>query len=184
MIPAFNRQWSPVNLLNKIQLVARTHSRKLQWFGGLLMFYTIAGFFLVPWMLEKKLVETMSERLQSNAGLESVYFNPFTFYLEIRQLQVTGPEGSPLLSVQDFHLDFQAVYLFLLRIQFRELSISGLQFHFPEMKTVQTHCQTLHNAGRKLLHLHLILSLQKQQIPEVFFRCVWKPQVWQIWTCI
>jgi len=99
MIPAFNRQWSPVNLLNKIQLVARTHSRKLQWFGGLLMFYTIAGFFLVPWMLEKKLVETMSERLQSNAGLESVYFNPFTFYLEIRQLQVTGPEGSPLLSV-------------------------------------------------------------------------------------
>ncbi len=32
--------------------------------------------------------------------------------------------------MQDFHLDFQAVYLFLLRIQFRELSISGLQFHF------------------------------------------------------
>jgi len=56
----------------------QSHRRKLLWATSLFVLYNLAGFLLLPWLVERQLINTLDERLQLSASVESIYFNPYT----------------------------------------------------------------------------------------------------------
>lgn len=88
--------------------------------------YAALGFLLLPWVAQRQLVSLMQTRLGLETSVESVYFNPFSFYVEIEGLEVVDPAMGPLVSLSHSHLNFQPSRLLLLKLQVAELAIDGV----------------------------------------------------------
>jgi hypothetical protein len=87
--------------------------RPLTWLSGLL--------------LESQLEKILNERLSVASEVESIYFNPFTFYFEIGQLTLIDPDQDALLTQGNLQINFQASRLALLKLQFSEIRIADLE---------------------------------------------------------
>jgi len=121
----------------------RRHRRALLWSGGLLVLYSLIGFLIVPWLVERQLVNTLQQRLQLATQVESIYFNPYSFYFEVRSLQVSEDGSGELLSLGDLHLNFEASRVFLLKLQFAEVSVTDLDFYFARQSELENTLFTL-----------------------------------------
>lgn len=98
--------------------------------GAVLTLYTLIGFFLVPWIAERQLEGLLQQRLQLSTQFESIYFNPYTFYFAVEGLSLRIDETEEILSLGDFHLNFQPTRLMLLRFKLSELSVSDMDLYF------------------------------------------------------
>ncbi|MCB1672778.1 MAG: DUF748 domain-containing protein, partial [Pseudomonadales bacterium] len=96
------------------------------WLSGILLLYTLCGFFLVPWLAVSQLQKILEQRLALTTQVESVYFNPFTFHAEVAGLEIDEQDGSPLLHTQLLQANFHPTRLLLLRLQFEHLAIQDL----------------------------------------------------------
>ncbi len=56
--------------------------------------YSLAGFLLLPYLIRTVGARKLGERLHRAATIESVYFNPYSFLLEIRGFKLKEPDGS------------------------------------------------------------------------------------------
>lgn len=68
--------------------------------------YAAAGFFAVPYVLKNILPEKISEA--TNGGrfsVESVFFNPFTFHLKVKNIAFKTPGEGDLFAMKDFALN-------------------------------------------------------------------------------
>lgn len=63
--------------------LAGRHRRKLWIVSVVVVIYTLAGFFLVPWLVEKLAVDTVRERYAAELTIEHVAFNPYVLSLRI-----------------------------------------------------------------------------------------------------
>ena len=85
--------------------------RKYLWTGlvleGLLLFYLIGGFFVLPWWIQGEIVSTAQEtyNLEVNPEFE-VSFNPFTFELRAANGQISDNRES-ILSFHSISADFE-----------------------------------------------------------------------------
>lgn len=111
-------------------LFLKSRRRLLAWLGGLLLSYTLIGFFLLPWLVETQLAKILDERLSLSSQVESVYFNPFSFYFEMEELRVSDPERDTLLHLGELQLNFQPSRLALLKLQFAEIRIGMLDIYY------------------------------------------------------
>jgi len=102
----------------------QTRRRLLSWLGGLLLGYALLGFLLLPWLVESQLEKLLDERLSVTSEVESIYFNPFSFYFQIDQLRLNDPEQGTLFHLGNLQLNFQASRLALLRLQFSEIRVA------------------------------------------------------------
>lgn len=109
--------------------VFRHHRRLLMVLGSLLLLYALVGFFAVPWLAERYLVNTLEERLAINTQVARIQFNPFTFTTNIERLQLTE-NGETLLAVDQVYLNMAPTRLLAGRLGVSELSIVAPQFHF------------------------------------------------------
>lgn len=104
--------------------------RLLSWLGGLLLGYALLGFLLLPWLVESQLEKLLDERLSVTSEVESIYFNPFSFYFQIDQLRLNDPEQGTLFHLGNLQLNFQASRLALLRLQFSEIRVADLDVYY------------------------------------------------------
>ncbi len=107
-------------------ILVKTH-RKTSAAVALVATYAALGFLLVPWVAERQLGSVLESRLGLETSLESLYFNPFSFYLALEELRLTDPQEGELLSLSHSHLNFQPSRLLLLKLQVAELAIDGLK---------------------------------------------------------
>ena len=96
------------------------------WVTGVLLLYAALGFLFVPWLADRQLKTILDERLALAADVESIYFNPFSMYVQVDGLNIANTDGSPLLQLQSLHTNFQPTRLVLLRLHFGELLVSDL----------------------------------------------------------
>lgn len=115
--------------MNSFVEFARNHRRALRWLAGILTTYTLVGFLLVPWLLERQLTGLLQERLQLNTEIESLYLNPFSFYTELTGLGITEADGSALATLGSFSANLQFTRLLLLQVRLNEINVSGLDFY-------------------------------------------------------
>ncbi len=113
----------------------QTRRRLLLWLGGLFVAYTLLGFFLVPWLIQSQLGKILDERLSLNSEIESVYFNPFSFYFEIEGLNLVDPDQGALLRLGRLNLNFQPSRLALLKLQFASINIANLDIYYARNTT-------------------------------------------------
>ena len=56
------------------------------WLLVLLVVYTLAGFFLAPYLIRQQLIETITQDLNREASVGEVRANPFLLSLEVNDL--------------------------------------------------------------------------------------------------
>lgn len=116
--------------MSTLTTLIQSRRRLLTWLGGLLLSYALLGFLLLPWLVESQLKKVLNERLSVTSEVESIYFNPFSFYFEVEQLSLSDPDQDALLQLDNLQLNFQASRLALLKLQFAEIRVAGLDVYY------------------------------------------------------
>ncbi|MFT4886412.1 MAG: hypothetical protein ACJA2D_000705 [Pseudohongiellaceae bacterium] len=111
--------------------------RKLIVFFAVLSLYSLAGFLILPWYLEKKLLSITQDRLAIKSSVESIYFNPFSFYFEVNDVAISELDGTDLLNLSHFHANFQASRLVLLKAQLLEVALDGMELDFDRLSQTE-----------------------------------------------
>lgn len=79
---------------------------------ALLVLYTLAGFFLVPWIAERRLPEIATEQLQRPVTVDDISFNPFSLSSRIEGLRLEEHNGDGLAEIDSLYVNFQFTSLF------------------------------------------------------------------------
>jgi hypothetical protein len=99
--------------------------RKLVWcIFGLLLFYTIAGFFILPPIIRAVAVKELSRDLDRKVVIQKIRINPFVPSLAIRGLLIQDKDGQPLLSWDEVYLNFELSSLFRHAWTFRVIRVT------------------------------------------------------------
>ena len=98
--------------------------RKLAlWFLGLLLFYTIVGFLVLPPIVRRVSVKQLSQQLDREVTIEKIKINPFALSTTIRGLLIKDHDGQPFVSWDEVYVNFQLSSLFTKAVTFAEISV-------------------------------------------------------------
>ena len=92
---------------SKIVDVARKYQKSLGITAGLVVAYTLAGFFLAPWLVKRNAVAAVQEIYGSELRLEKVVVNPYILSLRVDGLAIDDPGGEPFARVAQIYVNFQ-----------------------------------------------------------------------------
>ena len=92
---------------------------------GLLIAYTLAGFFLVPYLVRHYLPRVLDETLHRPAAIGEVRFNPFVYTFEANDFSLTEPDGTPIAGFKRLFVDFELKSLFNWAWTFRTLTVEA-----------------------------------------------------------
>src|SRR5690242_14603188 len=99
--------------------------RKLiAWTTGLLLFYTIFGFLILPFIIKHVAVKQLSQQLDREVTIRQVRINPFVLSGAIRGLLVKDKDGEPFLSLDEAYANFQLSSFFGKPWVFKEIHTS------------------------------------------------------------
>jgi hypothetical protein len=108
----------------------RSRRRKLAfWAAGLLLFYTIAGFFILPPIIRSVAAKKMSAQLGRDVSIQQVKLNPFTLSTSIRGLAIKEKSGEPFVSWDEVYVNFQLASFFGHPWIFKEIRTSQPFIH-------------------------------------------------------
>ena len=77
-----------------------------------IVIYTLAGFFLLPYILESQLKSYVAENLNRTLQIEKIQLNPYIMTLEISDLKLKEADDERILSFDRFFIDFELKSLF------------------------------------------------------------------------
>jgi len=103
--------------------------RKRFWLILLVLVYTLSGFFLAPWLIERIATQKVAE-LDRSLSIGDIKVNPFLLTMQIKDTSLHDSDGELLFSYDDYFLDLQASSLFRWAWTFKEIRLSGLQLNF------------------------------------------------------
>ena len=104
-------------------LTPREHKVVL-WVFGLVLFYAVAGFLILPPIVRSVAVKQISRQLDREVSIEKVKINPFTLSTTIRGLLIKDKDGEPFISWDEVYVNFQLSSFFGHAWVFKEISIS------------------------------------------------------------
>jgi uncharacterized protein involved in outer membrane biogenesis len=91
----------------------------------LIVLYTLTGFFLLPYLIEHFLPESLSKRLDSEVSLHQVKINPFTLTLEAKEFQINEPSGKAMAGFQRLYINLQLSSLFRWALTFADIIVDA-----------------------------------------------------------
>lgn len=107
----------------------------LIWVVSILVLYTLIGFLLLPWLVERQLVKTLHDRLGVEASVETIHFNPYTFEATVEQLQLSNAENEPLASWDRLYFNLQPLQLFQRKLRLEEITLDSPKLSFRRYST-------------------------------------------------
>lgn len=103
MLNKVHDSWNKLNRWGRIGLIV----------GLLMIFYTLVGFFIVPFAARKAALAELPELLHRPVSIAHVYFNPYTLHLQIEGFAVGKKEGDGnLFSFRLFDVDVDGFSIF------------------------------------------------------------------------
>jgi hypothetical protein len=94
------------------------------WILGLVAFYAVAGFLILPPIVRSVAVKQLSQQLDRTVVIQSVKFNPFALSASVRGLSINDPDGQPFISWDEVYVNFQLSSFFGKAWVFKEISTS------------------------------------------------------------
>jgi len=94
------------------------------WVMGLVSFYTITGFLILPPIVRSVAVKQLSKQLDREVSIRSVKINPFAFSTTVDDLLIKDKDGKPFVSWDEVYVNFQLVSFFGHPWVFKEISTS------------------------------------------------------------
>ena len=99
-------------LVNLWKSLAPRKRKLIAWSVGLLLFYTIFGFLILPWIVKFVAVKQISKLLDRETSIRQVRINPYVLSGTIRGLLVKDKDGQPFLSFDEAFANFQLASFF------------------------------------------------------------------------
>jgi hypothetical protein len=94
------------------------------WALGLLLFYTVAGFLILPPIIRSVAVKQISKQLDREVSIEKIKINPFVLSTTIRGLLIKDKDGEPFVSWDEVYVNFQLSSFLGHAWVFKEISTS------------------------------------------------------------
>jgi hypothetical protein len=82
------------------------------WAVGLLVFYTIFGFLILPLIVRAVAVKQIAKQLGREVSIQKVKLNPYVLSATIRGLLIKDKDGQPFVSWDEVYANFQLVSFF------------------------------------------------------------------------
>jgi hypothetical protein len=92
---------------------------------AVVVFYTLAGFFLAPWLVRHYVPKIVREQLKKQAAIGAVAINPYIFTVEAHDFRMDEPDGQPIVGFKRLFIDFELKSLFKWAWTFRQVSLEG-----------------------------------------------------------
>lgn len=92
------------------------------WGVGLLLFYTLAGFFIAPPIVRSVAAKQISKELNREVTIAKVKLNPFTMSATIRGFLIQDTDGKPFISWDEVYANFEFWSLFTGTYIFKEIN--------------------------------------------------------------
>ena len=89
-----------------------------------LLFYTLIGFFLLPYLITTYGVPKVAETIHHPVVVREVAVNPFELSLRIAGLEIRETDQTPMVGFEEFFVNFQAVSLFRLAYVFDAIRLT------------------------------------------------------------
>jgi len=101
--------------------------RLLAALGFVFTSYTLAGFFLVPWLAKSYIESYVREDLGRQVTIGELTFNPFTFAADVRSFSLNETDGSLIASFDLLRIDFSLSSIFNSAWTFAEVRLDAPQ---------------------------------------------------------
>jgi hypothetical protein len=102
-----------------------SRKRKLiYWVLGLIIFYTITGFLILPPIIRAVAVKQLSSQLDRKVSIQKVKINPYVFSVTIRGLLIEDKDGEPFLSWDEVYVNFQPTSIFRKEWTFADIRVT------------------------------------------------------------
>ena len=88
---------------------------------ALVVFYTLAGFFLAPWLVRHYVPKVVQEQLKKQAAIGDVRINPYIFTVDANDFRMEEPDGQPIAGFKRLFVDFELNSLFKWAWTFRQV---------------------------------------------------------------
>lgn len=111
--------------LARLLALVRLHWIALCVAGGVLLLYTLAGFFLVPQVARSQLQGYVTDTLQRKVSVGEIRFNPFSFEASIERFALTEADDSPLLSFRHLYVNAELASLWQRAVVLKEVQLAA-----------------------------------------------------------
>ncbi|MFT5660885.1 MAG: hypothetical protein ACI9TV_001529 [Sulfurimonas sp.] len=74
---------------------------------SLIFFYSLVGFVAVPLILKPQIIDIVSKETNAKIEIDSVFFNPFAFYLNISGLKLRSLDDRELLFIKEIFINIE-----------------------------------------------------------------------------
>ena len=113
----------------RARLTSRTARMIAAAMAALLATYSLVGFLLLPWLIERYAPRIASEQLQRTVTLGKVRFNPWNFKLHVEDLALAEPDGESLVRLGLAFVDFELSGLWHRAFAFQEIRLEKLRLN-------------------------------------------------------
>lgn len=97
------------------------------WLLLALLLYTLGGFLLAPWLVERQLVSMSAERADLTTTVDNIDINPYTFTFTMEGLDVTASDSEPLVALERLFINFELGSIVRWAWSFDEVHVMGLE---------------------------------------------------------
>jgi hypothetical protein len=99
------------------------------WIVGLVLFYAILGFLILPPIIRAVAVKQLSKQLDREVSIQNVKINPFVLSATVRGLLIKDKDGRPFVSWDEVYVNLQLSSFFGHAWVFKEISTSKPYVH-------------------------------------------------------
>ncbi|HMN45808.1 MAG TPA: DUF748 domain-containing protein [Povalibacter sp.] len=118
--------------MNKVRLLTAPLLAliKLHWIAlciaaGAILLYTLAGFFLVPYVARMQMEKYVTQTLHRQVSIGEMRFNPFVLDASVSNFDLREADGSPLVSFRHLYANAQLASLWRRAIVLHEVQLSA-----------------------------------------------------------
>jgi hypothetical protein len=106
-----------------IRSLSQRKRRAVFWVAGVLAFYTLFGFFILPLIARSVLTSQLSKQLGREVSIARVKSNPFELSASVHGLLIKDRDGGPFVSWDEVYANFQLSTLFSRNWYFKEVRV-------------------------------------------------------------
>ncbi|HWX23029.1 MAG TPA: DUF748 domain-containing protein [Candidatus Binatia bacterium] len=105
--------------------LSRRTRKRVCWGVGLVLFYTVFGFLILPLIVRAVAVKQLAKILDREVTIEKVRLNPYVLSGTIRGLVVKDKDGERFIALQEGYANFQLISFFQRAWTFKEVRVVG-----------------------------------------------------------
>jgi len=152
--------------MKALKFLSTHKKRTAAWALGLLLFYAVTGFLILPPIIRHVAVKQLSTQLGREVSIAKVKVNPFVLSATVDGLLIKDPDGQPFVAWDEVYVNFQLSSFFGKAWVFKEISTTkpfvrvqmnkGGTFNFTDLITkFSTNAAPAAKTEPKPLALHI-----------------------------